>query len=103
MSDLLNSNTRYSFIRDQLANLKAAPDAGETVRVYLQDRVEGLTSLRFGPRDRAALRLFLSELIDRFRNGEIDEGIAFASMNKLVMAAAANSPDTLHLIHAGTY
>ena len=55
MPDLLNSNTRYSFIEDQPANVKSAPDAGEAVRLDLQDRVESLTSLRFGTRDRAAL------------------------------------------------
>ena len=100
MSPLSNALTRHAFIARQIGSLQMAADVHQA-RKRLEREIEGATSIRLGHRDRAALRFFLKNLIARLRSGEIDEATAQASANKLAMAAAANSPDVLHLIHAG--
>ncbi len=100
MSPLSNALTRHAFIARQFGGLRMASDA-HLARKRLEYAIEAATSLRFGNRDRAALRYFLRNLIARLRSGDIDERTAHGAVDKLAMAAAANSPDVLHLIHAG--
>ncbi len=96
MSPLSNALTRHAFIARHFGTSDP-----HTARKHLQRTIEAATSLQFAPRDRAALRLFLKNAIARLRSGEIDEDTARAAVNKVAMAAASNSPDVLHLIHAG--
>lgn len=100
MSPLSNALSRHAFISRQIASPLLGSNAHQA-RKRLERAIEDSTSIRFGDRDRAALRLFLKNLIKRLRSGDIDEGTARGAVNKLAMAAAANSPDVLHLIHAG--
>lgn len=100
MSPLSNALTRHAFIARHFGGLAGASDA-HAARKHLQRTIEAATSLTFVRRDRAALRLFLKNAIARLRKGEIDEATARAAVNKVAMAAASNSPDVLHLIHAG--
>lgn len=97
MSTLSNALTRHALISRQLGGLSDSHSA----RKHLQRAIEAATSIRFGRRDQAALRLFLKNALARLRRGEIDEPTARAAINRLAMAAASNSPDVLHLIHAG--
>jgi len=97
MSPLSNALTRHAFIARHFGTSDP-----HSARKHLQRTIEAATSLQFAPRDRAALRLFLKNAIARLRSGEIDQDTAHASVNKLAMAAAANSPEVLLLIHAGT-
>jgi len=96
-SSLANALSRDALISRQLGALSDSHSA----RKHLQRAIETATSIRFARRDQAALRLFLKNAIARLRAGDIDEGTARAAINRLAMAAASNSPDVLHLIHAG--
>lgn len=96
MSPLSNALTRHAFIARHFGTSDT-----HTARKHLQRTIEAATSLSFARRDRAALRLFLKNAIGRLRKGEIDQATAHAAINKVAMAAASNSPDVLHLIHAG--
>ncbi len=98
MPTLSNPLTRHAFISRHLGGPASDTHAA---RKHMQRAIEDATSIRFAPRDRAALRLFLKNAIARLRKGDIDEATARAAVNKLAMAAASNSPDVLHLIHAG--
>jgi len=100
MSPLSNALTRHAFIARHFGGL-AGPSDAHSARKHLQHTIEAATSLHFARRDRAALRLFLKNAIARLRKGEIDEATARSAVNKVAMAAASNSPDVLHLIHAG--
>ena len=53
-----------------------------------------------GSRDRIALRDYLRKLSWMYRRGEIDERTTQQGLNKVVMAAAANSPEVLNYIRA---
>jgi len=97
MSSLSNALTRHALISRQLGGLSDSHSA----RKHLQRAIEAATSIHLAGRDRAALRLFLRNAIARLRAGDIDEHTAQAAINKVAMAAASNSPDVLHLIHAG--
>ena len=101
MSALLNSLSRHTFIAEQIEGIKTAAPGLAASRQHLQDLVEAETSLRFEPRDRAALRAFIAGLSRRLRSGEIDDTTAYAGMNRLIMAAASNNPDVLNIIYAG--
>ena len=101
MSGLLNSLSRHTFIAQQIERIKAGVPDLALARNHLQDRVEAETSLRFEPRDRAALRAFIRGLSRRLRSGEIDDTTAYAGMNRLIMAATSNNPEVLHIIYAG--
>lgn len=101
MPELLNSSLRHAFISQQLETLKASACELSAARKHLQTRIESATSLKFDRRDRAALRAFISGLTRRLRAGEIDDTVAYAGMNRLIMAARSNSPDVLNIIYAG--
>ena len=95
---LSNALTRHAFIA---RHLDGPPADAHSARKHMQRAIEAATSIHFAHRDRAALRLFLKNAIARLRKGEIDSDTARAAVNRLAMAAASNSPDVLHLIHAG--
>ncbi len=101
MSELSNASFRDVFIIQQIERIKASAANLLPVRKHLQDHVETATSLRFGPRDRAALRAFLNGLARRLHSGEIDDRTAYSGINRLLMAARSNNPDVLHIIYAG--
>lgn len=101
MPDLSNALSRDAFIMQQIEAIKVSATNFPGVRKHLQDHVEAATSLKFGARDRAALRAFLNGLVRRLRGGEIDERTAYSGINRLLMAARSNNPDVLHIIYAG--
>lgn len=101
MSELMNSKLRHDFVQRHIDAIKLSATEVLNVRRELEARVQTATSLQFGHRDRAALRSFLAGLIKRLRSGEIDERTAYVGINHLLMAARANNPDVLNIIHAG--
>ncbi len=98
MINVLNETARCDFVTEQLGRLKAPQPDTEGVRRSLQAVVEAVTSLRLADAERAALRSYLSRLIRSHGQGDIDDGTAQRDMHRLLMAAAANSPDILNLI-----
>ncbi len=103
MPDFLNSSLRHAFISQNIESIRASASelSVALARRQLQDKIESATSLKFGYRDRAALRAFIAGLSRRLRAGEIDDTTAYAGMNRLIMAAGSNSPDVLNIIYAG--
>ncbi len=101
MANLLNATTRHAFVSQQIERMKGPTDEAHHVLTGLQAEIEASTSLRLDPRDRAALRAYLSGVVRRLKTGEIDERAAHSGVDKLVMAAMANSPGALDVIHSG--
>ncbi len=101
MPELSNAFSRDVFITQQIDSIKASAANRLSVRKHLQGHVEATTSLRFGARDRAALRAFLDGLAKRLHSGEIDDRTAYSGINRLLMAARSNNPDVLSIIYAG--
>lgn len=101
MTNLLNATDRYTFISEQIERMKGPTEETHKVLTGLQAQIEAASSLRFDPRDRAALRAYLSGVIHRLNAGEIDERAAHSGVDRLVMAATANSPGALDVIHSG--
>lgn len=97
--NLLNEAARHDYLSEQIQRLKGSRPDRDGVRQSLQALIEEATSIRLGHKDRAALRSYLQKFTARFRSGEIDERTAKVGLNKVIMAAAANSPDVLHYIH----
>lgn len=95
-----DATVRNAFIRQQLDALTRSSAEIFSVRKQIEACVEAATSLQLSHRDRAALRAFLTGLIRRFRSGEIDDRTAYTGLNRLLMAASANSPEVLSVIHA---
>lgn len=97
--NLFNADARHDFVTEQMSRLQA-PDADvEGVRRNVQNLIEGATSLRLADGERAALRSYLGRLIRSHGKGEIDRDTAHRGISKVLMAAAANSPDMLNLIY----
>lgn len=97
---LFNETARKAFVDQHMAAFRAGIREGRAARENLQARIESMTSVRFGEDDRIALRDYLRKLSWMYRKGEIDEHTTQQGLNKVVMAAAANSPDVLHYIRA---
>ena len=97
---LFNETARKAFVDQHMEAFRAGIREGRTARENLQARIESMTSVRFGEDDRIALRDYLRKLSWMYRKGEIDERTTQQGLNKVVMAAAANSPDVLHYIRA---
>lgn len=97
--NILNEADRHDYLTQQMARLRSNDSDHYAARLHLQNLIEGATSIRFGHKDRAALRSYLRKVGSLLRKGEIDERTAKVDLNKVLMAAAANSPDVLHYIH----
>jgi hypothetical protein len=95
-----NEIARHAFVSEQMQAFKVGIREGRTAREKLQARIESMTSVRFGEDDKLALRDYLRKLSWMYRKGEIDQRTTEQGLNKVVMAAAANSPDVLHYIRA---
>lgn len=100
MAELLNAQARDAFISQQIQLVQASAYNVRRVREHLQQLVENAAAVNFLPRERAALRAYLSGLIRNLRAGEIDERTAYSGLNRLLMAVRANSPDMLNIIYA---
>ncbi len=96
--NVLNETARCAFVTEQLDRLKAPQPDTEGVRRRVQAVIEAVTSLRLADAERAALRGYLGRLIRQHGSGDIDDTTARRDMHRLLMAAAANSPDMLNLI-----
>ena len=96
--NLRNETARHDFVAEQLRRLKAPQPDIEGVRRSLQEAVESVTSLRLADSERAALRGYLGHVIRQHGRSEIDDETVLRRFGKLLMAAAANSPDMLNLI-----
>jgi hypothetical protein len=97
--NVLNEAERNIYLSEQMQRLRSTDSDHYAARLHLQNLIEGVTSIRFGHKDRAALRSYLRKVGSLLRKGEIDERTAKVDLNKVLMAAAANSPDVLHYIH----
>ncbi len=97
--NVLNEADRHDYLSRLMDRLRSTDSDHYAARLHLQTLIEGVTSIRFGHKDRAALRSYLRKIASLYRKGEIDERTAKVDLNKVLMAAAANSPDVLHYIH----
>lgn len=97
---LFNEAARKAFVDQHMQAFKVGIREGRAAREKLQAGIESMTSVRFGEDDKIALRDYLRKLSWMYRKGEIDERTTQQGLNKVVMAAAANSPDVLHYIRA---
>jgi hypothetical protein len=97
---LFNETARKEFVDQHMAAFKVGIREGRAAREKLQAKIESMTSVSFGEDDKIALRDYLRKLSWMYRKGEIDERTTQQGLNKVVMAAAANSPDVLHYIRA---
>lgn len=97
---LFNETARKEFVDQHMATFKVGIREGRAAREKLQAKIESMTSVSFGEDDKIALRDYLRKLSWMYRKGEIDERTTQQGLNKVVMAAAANSPDVLHYIRA---
>lgn len=96
--NVFNAEARHDYLSQQVSRLKET--TGEMdVRVGIQQLIEDVSSLKFGDDDRAALGRYVGRITAMVRTGELDERTAKVDLNKVLMAAAANSPDVLHYIH----
>jgi hypothetical protein len=95
-----NETARRDFIAEHMEAFKVGIREGRAAREKLQAKIESMTSVSFGEDDKLALRDYLRKLSWMYRKGEIDERTTQQGLNKVVMAAAANSPDVLHYIRA---
>ena len=98
--NLFTETARKAFVDQHMLAFKAGIREGRAAREKLQVHIESMTSVRFGEDDKIALRDYLRKLSWMYRKGEIDERTTQQGLNKVVMAAAANSPDVLHYIRA---
>ncbi len=94
----INQQSRRDYLAEQL-HLLDGSESEDRVVSGLQDQIESQTSLRFGDEDRVALRAYLRRVTSQYRSGEMDQRSAQLDLNKVLMAAAANSPDVLAYIH----
>ncbi len=97
---LFNEAARKEFVDQHMEAFKVGIREGRIAREKLQTKIESMTSVSFGEDDKIALRDYLRKLSWMYRKGEIDERTTQQGLNKVVMAAAANSPDVLHYIRA---
>ena len=97
---LFNEAARKAFVDQHMEAFKVGIREGRIAREKLQTKIESMTSVSFGEDDKIALRDYLRKLSWMYRKGEIDERTTQQGLNKVVMAAAANSPDVLHYIRA---
>jgi hypothetical protein len=97
---LFNEAARKEFVDQHMEAFKVGIREGRVAREKLQTKIESMTSVSFGEDDKIALRDYLRKLSWMYRKGEIDERTTQQGLNKVVMAAAANSPDVLHYIRA---
>ena len=96
--NVFNAEARHDYLSEQVSRLKDT--TGEMdVRLGIQKMIEDVSSLKFGDDDRAALGRYVGRITAMVRTGELDERTAKVDLNKVLMAAAANSPDVLHYIH----
>ncbi len=97
---LFNEAARKEFVDQHMEAFRVGIREGRVAREKLQTKIESMTSVSFGEDDKIALRDYLRKLSWMYRKGEIDERTTQQGLNKVVMAAAANSPDVLHYIRA---
>jgi hypothetical protein len=97
---LFNEAARKAFVDQHMAAFRAGLREGRVARERLQIKIESMTSVRFGEDDRIALRDYLRKLSWMYRKGEIDERTTQQGLNKIIMAATANSPEVLNYIRA---
>ena len=97
---LFNEAARKEFVDQHMEAFKTGIREGRAAREKLQAKIESMTSVSFAEDDKIALRDYLRKLSWMYRKGEIDERTTQQGLNKVVMAAAANSPDVLHYIRA---
>jgi len=100
MTNPLNETARRDFVAEHMEAFRVGISEGRAARARLQARIEEMTSVRFGEDDKIALRDYLRKLSWMYRRGEIDERTTQQGLNKVVMAAAANSPEVLNYIRA---
>ncbi len=100
--NVFNETARHDFVAEQMRCLEGPQPDVEGVRRRFQSLIEQVTSLRLADAERAALRNYLGRLIRSHGTGEIDGATTHRGLSKMLMAAAANSPDMLNLIYAET-
>jgi hypothetical protein len=98
--NLFSEAARKTFVDQHMEAFKVGVREGRAAREKLQAKIESMTSVRFGEDDKIALRDYLRKLSWMYRKGEIDERTTQQGLNKVVMAAAANSPEVLNYIRA---
>jgi len=98
-TNLLNEQSRREYLDEQMRILETPNGDDRAVHASMQTLIEAATSLKFGEEDRAALQNYLIRVTTLYREGKIDSRTAQVDLNKVLMAAAANSPDVLHYIH----
>ncbi len=98
-TNLLNEHSRREYIDEQMRILATPNGDDRAVHASMQTLIEAVTSLKFGDDDRAALQDYLIRVTTLYRQGKIDARTVQVDLNKVLMAAAANSPDILHYIY----
>ena len=98
--NLFSETARKAFVDQHMEAFRAGVREGRAARENLQAKIESMTSVSFAEDDRIALRDYLRKLSWMYRKGEIDERTTQQGLNKVVMAAAANSPEVLNYIRA---
>ncbi|WP_443750252.1 hypothetical protein [Asticcacaulis solisilvae] len=96
LTNIINATARLSFIAEQMDRIRASTDSLDAVRRTVRARIEKTTSLRLSRRDRAALRSYIRDVTALFCDGRVDEHTAAAGLNRILMAAAANSPSIMY-------